>query len=232
MATATEPPKVEPVEPGARPGPGWTAADLLEVLGPIPLWRLRFNPVPGTATERDVLDIYAREKRLYELTDGVLVEKTAGYQEAYLAALIVTLLNNFALQYGLGVVLGADGMAQLAPGLLRIPDASFVPWDRHPDHRVPKAPFVPFAPALAVEVLSPSNTAREMSRKLSDYFATGVRLVWYVDPDARTVEVFTGLGRSTVLRAADALDGGDVLPGFTLPLAQLFAGLGNAPPTP
>jgi Uma2 family endonuclease len=60
-------------------------------------------------------------------------------------------------------VLGADGVAKLAPGLIRIPDVSFISWDHHPNRRVPALPFVPFAPDLAIEVLSPSNTAKEMS---------------------------------------------------------------------
>ena len=113
--------------------------------------------------------------------------------------------------------------------MIRIPDASFIPWERFPDRRIPALPFVPFAPILAVEVLSPSNTAKEMDRKLRDYFATGVRLVWYVDPEARTAEVFTAVGKSVVLKEGDSLDGGEVLPGFALPLARLFAELTPKP---
>ena len=207
----------------------WTAADLVERFGPIPLWRIRFDPPPGTATEDDAVAIWEREKRLCELVDGTLVEKTVGYQEAYLAVLIATLLMNFVREQNLGIVLGADGMAKLAPGLLRIPDVSFIPWERHPDRKVPKLPYVPFAPSLAVEVLSPSNTAKEMSRKLDDYFRTGVRLAWYVDPEARTVEVFVARDRSTVLREDQALDGGEVLPGFSVPVARLFAELTPKP---
>ena len=208
--------------------PDWTAADLVEHFGPIPLWRVRMVPAPGTATEQDVIDIYDREKRPCELVDGVLVEKTVGVPESFLAVVISGLLWEFVKRRGLGFVLGADGMAKLAPGLIRIPDVSFIPWDRHPDRRIPNLPFVPFAPALAVEVLSPSNTAKEMDRKLRDYFGYGVRLVWYVDPEARTAEVFTAVGQSVVLREGQALDGGDVLPGLTLPLVTLFAELGPA----
>ncbi len=207
----------------------WTAADLVESFGPIPLWRICQDPAPGTATEQDVIDIHGQEKRLFELVDGVLVEKTVGYQESYLAVLIARLLGNFVAEHGLGIVLGADGMTRLAPGLIRIPDVSFIPWERHPDRSVPALPFVPFAPDLAVEVLSPSNTAKEMDRKLKDYFASGVRLVWYVDPVQRTAEVLTAVDRSVVLREGDALDGGEVLPGFVLPLAVLFADLEAAP---
>lgn len=204
----------------------WTAADLVERFGPIPLWRICQDPAPGTATEQDVIDIHGREKRFFELVAGVLVEKTVGVQESYLAVLIATYLTVYVREHSLGIVLGADGMTRLAPGLIRIPDVSFIPWERHPDRRVPALPFVPFAPDLAVEVLSPSNTAKEMDRKLKDYFASGVRLVWYVDPVQRTAEVFTSLDNSIVLREEDSLNGGGVLPGFSLPLAQVFAELG------
>ena len=68
-----------------------------------------------------------------------------------------------------------------------------------------------------------------MDRKLRDYFAVGVRLVWYVDPVARTAEVFTAVESKVVLKAGDTLDGGDVLPGFSVTLAALFEEL--APPS-
>ncbi len=124
----------------------------------------------------------------------------------------------------MGIVLGANGMVRLAPGLVRIPDVSYFRRERIPDRRIPNVPFAEFAPDLAVEVLSPSNTTKEMSRKLNDYFKTGVRLVWYVDAETRTVEVFTAVDRSIILRVADTLDGGEVLPGFTLRLSDLFEG--------
>src|SRR5262249_5776346 len=136
-ATVTEPPKVEP---GTRSAPevNWTAADLVEVFGPIPLWRVRFGPYPGGATEQAVLDILAREKRLCELVDGILVEKTVGVQESHLAVLMAHLILVFLKDHDLGTVLGADGMARLAPGLLRIPDVSFVRWERLPGRVIPK----------------------------------------------------------------------------------------------
>ena len=65
----------------------------------------------------------------------------------------------------------------------------------------------------------------EMAVKRQDYFAAGVELVWEIDPDARTVVVYSSPTQSTTLTAADTLDGGAVLPGFTLPLQQLFAEL-------
>ena len=198
-----------------------TVADLLERFGPMPVGRIRTNPVPGTATEQDVIDIEARESRLCELVDGVLVEKTVGIYESYLALRLGHLLAGFVEQHRLGIVVGADGMMRLAPGLVRIPDVSFVSWNQLPGRRVPRVPIADLAPDLAVEVISPSNTAREMERSLQDFLAAGVRLVWYVYPESQEVHVYAA-ERYDVLTIEQELSGGDVLPGFGLPLRQLF----------
>jgi Uma2 family endonuclease len=203
-----------------------TIADLLAELGDIPPHRILFRPTPGTATEQDVINLHERHKRLCELVDGVLVEKTMGFKESMLAGLIITYLVNFVRPRDLGIVTVPDGAVRLLPGLVRIPDVSFVSWDRLPDRQCPEEKIPSLAPDLAVEVLSESNTPKEMARKLREYFAVGVRLVWYVDPETRTVEVFTAVDRSTRLGADQTLEGGDVLPGFALPLAELFGGPG------
>ena len=200
---------------------GLTVADLLERFGPMPDGRIRTDPPPGTATEQDVIDIEARESRLCELVDGVLVEKTVGIYESYLALQMGHLLTMFVERHGLGMVVGADGMMRLAAGLVRIPDVSFVSWSQLPGRRVPRVPIADLAPDLAVEVISPSNTAREMERKFQDFLAAGVRLVWYVHPGPQEVHVYTA-ERHDVLTLDQELSGGDVLPGFALPLRQLF----------
>jgi Uma2 family endonuclease len=74
-----------------------------------------------------------------------------------------------------------------------------------------------------VEVLSEGNTSKEMARKLDEYFTAGVRVVWYVDLKKRTVRVYTSRDRSVLLHEKDTLDGGDVLPGFTLSIREWFA---------
>ena len=200
---------------------GLTVADLLERFGPMPAGRVRTEPPPGTATEQDVIDIEARESRLCELVDGVLVEKTVGYYESYLAVQLIFFLAGFVRRHRLGVVAGEAGMTRLSAGLVRIPDVSFISWERLPGRRVPRVPIVDLAPDLAVEVLSPSNTAQEMERKLQEYLAAGVRLVWYVHPEPQEVHVYTA-ERHNVLTIDQELSGGDVLPGFVLPLQQLF----------
>jgi Uma2 family endonuclease len=114
-------------------------------------------------------------------------------------------------------------MLRLSPGLVRIPDLSFISRARLADHRRARAPILPLAPDLAIEVLSEGNTPREMARKVSEYFASGCRLVWLVDPRTRTVDVYTSVAKPIVLTEKQTLTGGDVLPGFRLPLRKLFA---------
>lgn len=207
-----------------------TFADLQRHLGDVPASRIRLKPSPGTATEKDVLAIHAKENRLFELVDGVLVEKAMGYQESYLAVRLIIILGEFVTSRKLGIVAGADGMLKLASGLVRIPDVSFISWNSIPDKKVPKKPIPKLAPDLAVEVVSESNTAGEMNRKLREYFKAGVKLVWMIDAKARTVDVHTGAKKKTTLSEKDTLDGGRVIPGFTLPLATFFGFLDEEAP--
>jgi Uma2 family endonuclease len=194
----------------------------VERLGFVPLERIRFHPFPGTATEDDVLAGPNGGKPLCELVDGVLVEKTMGYYESRVAAVLIRFLETFLEDHDLGIVLGEGGTLKLAPGLVRVPDVSFLAWDHFPNRELPEEPMPALAPDIAVEVLSKGNTREEMERKLREYFATGTRLAWYVEPIARTVRVYTSPSDSTLLSEEDTLDGGDVLPGFRLPLSRWF----------
>jgi Uma2 family endonuclease len=196
-----------------------TVADLLESLGDIPPRRIRMHPWPGTATEDDVIAIHAREKRLCEPVDGTLVEKSVGFDESRLAVELSTSLVQFLRQHDVGTVAGEAGMMRLRTGLVRIPDVSFVRWERLPEKY---GPIPPLAPDLAIEILSKSNTRKEMQRKLREYFEAGTQLVWYFDLRARTVTVYTAPDRFTVLDESQTLDGGDVLPGLVIPLRELF----------
>jgi Uma2 family endonuclease len=181
------------------------------------------RPFPGSATERDVIDVHDRENRLCELVDGALVEKVMGFDESRIAILLGAYLVNFLDDHDLGTVLGADGMMRLFPGLVRIPDTAFISWGRFPKRQRRRGEIPLVVPDLVVEVLSAGNTPKEMSRKLDEYFRAGVRLVWYVDPKKRTVRVYTARDTSALLRENQSLDGGDVLPGFSLSIRKWFA---------
>jgi Uma2 family endonuclease len=212
MTTETEPEAPE------------TVADLVESLGGIPLERIRMRPLPGTATEKDV--IAEREgpmRRLCELIDGVLVEKPMGTRESLLAGVIVQVLGSFVDERDLGIVLGADGILRLFPGVVRIPDVCFIPWEQIPNEEVTDEPIAPFFPDLAVEVLSPSNTRREIDRKLRDYFLAGTRLVWVIQPKTQTAQVYTSPTDSRRIARTGSLQGDPVVPGFSLPLSDLFS---------
>jgi Uma2 family endonuclease len=148
-----------------------------------------------------------------------------GFRESLLAGALIEVLRDFVKPRRLGVVTGEAGMVRLASGLVRIPDVAFVSWERLPGRRIPREPIPNLSPDLIVEVLSVSNTSEEMARKRQEYFAAGVRLVWIVDPEARTLAVYTEPAQSTVLQEDQTLEGGLVLPGFTLPLRALFAEL-------
>lgn len=199
-----------------------TLTELVRLFGPMPAWRIRSIPAPGTATEPDVVEIERNENRLCELVDGVLVEKVVGFYESILAIALARRLGDFVEAHNLGVVTGEGGMMRLFPGLVRIPDVAFASWKEFPEG-VTDEPVPEIVPDLAVEVLSEGNTKQEMDRKLSDYFDAGVRLVWLVEPRKKTVEVFSAKDASIVLDENATLTGGEVLPGFSLPLKSLFA---------
>lgn len=205
-------------------------ADVLRKLGDVPTSRIRSRPYPGTATEQDILAIHAKEGRLFELVDGILVEKAMGFKASWLAIVLGAYLLDFVRPRNLGLVAGEAGMLRLSSGLVRIPDVSYISWSRIPEGRIPEKPIPNLVPNLAVEVLIDSNTAAEMKRKRREYFKAGVSLIWIVDPEKRTVAVYTSIKKLKTLTESQTLDGGDVLAGFTLSLKDLFACLDQQAP--
>jgi Uma2 family endonuclease len=125
-----------------------------------------------------------------------------------------------------GEVVGGDVgfILQLAndPERVRAPDVAFVSRERLPEGRLPEK-FIIGAPDLAVEILSPSDNPVEVQQKVRDYLEAGSRLVWIVAPAARTVTVYRPDGSARLLREHETLEGEDVLPGLSIPLAEVFA---------
>lgn len=208
-----------------------TAADLMDRLGDIPLDRVLFDPVPGTATEKDLIWRHNRkEPALLELVDGTLVRKPMGAAESYLASLLGRWVGNFVDDNDLGFLYTAAVLVRVCPGQVRGPDVSFTSWAKRPEKTVPREPITGIVPDLAVEILSPSNTPKEIARKVGEYFAGGCRLVWVIDPDAEAAEVYTSPTAKTAVPPTGTLDGGAVLPGFRLPLVKLFERLAKPAP--
>jgi Uma2 family endonuclease len=199
-------------------------AEWLRSLGNVPLNRIVMDPLPGTATERDLLVLVERDKRLVELIDGTLVEKPVGYYESLIAGWLITALNNFVLPRNLGFVSGEAGMMKMVSGRVRMPDVAFVSIDALPAGQIPDEPVPTLSPTIAAEVLSDTNTVWEIRQKLFEYFESGTRLAWIIDPVKRTVSVYTTYSTqpARVLTDEDVLDGGDVLPGFSVTVADLL----------
>lgn len=208
-----------------------TAAELLNQLG-VAADRVLLDPAPGTATEEDLLRVMARTDRLYELVEGTLVEKVMGYMEGSIESWLGHLLQTYLDGNDLGNLASASATMRLMKGLVRMPDLSFVRWEKLPGRAWPTEPVPGLVPDLAVEVLSKRNKLPEMRRKCREYFLAGTELVWLVDPRRRTVTVFTTAapGKATVLTEADTLGGGGVLPGLAIPVARIFARVPKAAP--
>lgn len=157
----------------------------------------------------------------YELVKGELSELSpAGYDRGTVAALFAGSLIPYVMKHRLGRVAIAQAgyLLERGPDTVREPDVSFVSAAR--DLRTPK--FFPGAPDLAVEVLSPNDLASEVHQKVREYLAAGTRMVIVIDPEKRTALVRTPT--STIdLTINDTISGGDVVPGWSLPLAELFS---------
>jgi Uma2 family endonuclease len=199
-------------------------AQLLKRLGRIPAFRVRLQPPPGTATEKDLISNNESKLKaaICELVDGTLVEKAMGWNESEIAACVIYAIMSFTRPRKLGKVLGADGMQRMMPGLVRIPDVSFFARGKLTRAKHLGSPIAPLAGDLVVEVVSRSNTKAEIARKLAEYFAAGSRLAWVVEPKTQSVRVYTSPDTFVVLSLDDTLDGGRVLPGFRLLVRELF----------
>lgn len=221
MATAEFNLPDSPLVPAGFPA-DWSLADLQAHLGDIPPERIRLRPPPGTATEVDWMAA-DRAKVACELVDGVLVNKTMGIYENELALIVARILGTFVVGHQLGKVFGERGPMRVLPAQIREPDVAFVAWETLRAGRYKELPFLVAAPDLAVEILSPTNTRKEMDRKLVDYFAGGTKLVWFIDPSTRTAQAFTAPTAATDIPADGFLPGGNLLPGLAISLAALFA---------
>jgi Uma2 family endonuclease len=203
--------------------PDITARDLAARVGAVPLWRIRMDdPAPGAATEEDVERIRCKEDRLYELIDGILVEKAVSEETSIVAGVLITFLNNFVIPRKLGWVLAPDGFYRLLRTRLRAPDVSFVRRQQRRRGRPIRKGYADKAPALAIEVFSPGNTVSELEQKREEFFAAGTELFWIVHPQRQEIEVSTDPHTHRTLRRGDILDGGTVLPGFSLNVGDLF----------
>jgi len=147
-----------------------------------------------------------------------------------IAMCLGSILREFVVSNSLGVVTGSDGFVSLFPDLVRGPDVAYFSWKRLPAGRVPEQPVPSIVPDIAVEVLSIGNTRNEMSRKCREYFRAGVSQVWMVDPRQRTVAIYTSVTSFEIFNEDQNLNGGDILPGLSISLAEVFGELDRQQP--
>lgn len=168
----------------------------------------------------------------YELVDGQLREKGMGAQSSWIARELSAALTRYLESRAAGDLFDSECGYQCfphRPNLVRKPDVSFVKSGRLPNDELPLG-WIRIAPDLAVEVISPNETAFNVEAKIEEYLRVGVRLIWVVSPATRTVNVYRLDGSVTRLLETQALDGEDVLPGFRYDLTLLFRRRSATPP--
>jgi Uma2 family endonuclease len=158
----------------------------------------------------------------YELVRGEAIQVApSGIQASVIGGNVFAALHAFVKANDLGVVTPADGGFQLTPHDLRAPDVAFITREKLQTLAEPEK-FAPFAPDLAVEVVSPGNSASEIREKIDLYFAAGTRLIWIIYPDLRKVDAHSPDGTARSIGADGVLEGGELLPGLLIEVASLF----------
>jgi Uma2 family endonuclease len=161
--------------------------------------------------------------RGYELVDGELIEKPPPvFGHGQIGTTFAIELGGYVRHAGLGqVVVGVHCVLRRNPDLARVPDVAFIQAERLPP---PEARWEYFegAPDLVVEIVSPSDSFRNMQEKVFEYLAAGVRLVWAVDPAGQRIYAYAADRPPRLLTVDDTLDGADVVPGFELPVRAIF----------
>lgn len=162
----------------------------------------------------------------YELVDGELVDMgNSGMEHGNISAYLCGLIELYVRPRKQGVTCDSSTAFTLKSGNKRSPDVSFISKERLQGvRRLPKGYFQG-APDLAVEVISPNNTFEEMHDKLVEYFDNGCRLVWLINPDEQSILIYRQPQPDKLLKTIDSLDGEDGIPGFTLPVVDLFMAL-------
>ncbi|MSU49935.1 MAG: Uma2 family endonuclease [Opitutus sp.] len=158
----------------------------------------------------------------HELINGEIIMSPTGYRHEDIAAAMLMAMRLHVRQHKLGSVCGSSLGCWMSSGNLLSPDVSFIHKTRIPRGQDAVRRYFQGAPDLVVEILSPWDRTIRTHDKLVEYFDSGAQLAWVIDPEAKSAQVYRGAEAGRLLRVTDALDGEDVLPGFRLPLAELF----------
>jgi Uma2 family endonuclease len=191
---------------------------------PLTATKAKGTPTSGPMTADQLLRL-PPDGRRYELVEGELKVMTpASPRHGRIANTVAFLLTQHVRQHDLGIVYAAETGFQLRenPDTVRAADAAFVARSRIPAEGEPEG-YWAIAPDLVVKVVSPSDSASEVQSKVADWLEAGCQLVWVVYPDTQTVTEYHSLAEIQVLTAGQALEGGDILPGFACLISEIFA---------
>ncbi len=161
----------------------------------------------------------------YELIDGELVERKVSVLSGVVASRTNRLIGNFCEERNLGWVMDSEVGYQCfswKPDRVRRADVSFIAAERYSLDQLSREGYSSIPPDLAVEVISPNDLAKELDEKLADYLRAGVKLIWVINPETRTLQVCYPDGTSRRLHEADEVSGDNVIPGFRCSVAMLF----------
>ena len=185
-----------------------------------PTYVPRMSP-PALLTADELQHVYVPDKRV-ELVRGLLVvRELPGMRHARVAMDLALALGAHVRAAALGRVYAEAGFKLASnPDTVRGPDIAFISRGRIPDPE--PTGFAGFAPDLVAEVISPGDRAGEVLAKVADWISAGTRVVWVLDPARRVARVYRADGTEQILTADESLDGGDVVPGFSCPVGEIF----------
>ncbi len=172
-------------------------------------------------TPEDLLAMPDRGR--YELVGGQLLERNVSIESSIIAAAVNARLALCVLAQRLGWVFQADGGLQIFagnPGKVRFGDGAFISRGRSPER--PGHGHLRVAPELVIKVISPNDEAADVNAKVREYLGAGVLLVWVIYPDSRSIDVYRASAHNSQLAEGDELSGEDVVPGFSMPVRDVF----------
>jgi Uma2 family endonuclease len=181
------------------------------------------NMMPPKLMDEEEIDL----ENGFEWIDGQAVEKPMGLESSRVATTLIRVLDTHVSLNNLGDVFGSEAGYRINVGSsrrVRKPDLSFVTRGRFPEDRLPRGNST-IAPDLAVEVISPNDTAEDIEQRIADFLSVGTRLFWIIYPATRSVWVLRADGTAARLTEGQELSGEDVIPGFSCPVATLFTGI-------
>ena len=173
---------------------------------------------PMNAEEFALLPKFARK---YELIQGVVSESPAGLRHDNIAAKLIMRIGMYLLANPIGEFYASSAGFQITSNVVLSPDGAYVSYARLAGKPSPEG-FAPYAPALAIEVISPSDSATDLAEKIELYLAHGTQLLWVINPRTRSANIYRADGSGNRLQISDELNGEGVLPSFTCKLSDVL----------